>query len=58
MHNRPDIVVFDKLKKKLQLIDIAISLSVNMQKVYTETCKDVSLDVTNLTSSVTTCCIT
>ena len=35
-HNRPDIVVLDKVKKRVQLVDIAIPLSANMQRTYNE----------------------
>jgi len=36
IHNRPDITVFDKEKKKVQFIDMAIPSPNNMQTVYAE----------------------
>ncbi len=36
IHNRPDITVYNKMKKKVQLIDIAIPLSANMKNTYNE----------------------
>ena len=36
MHNRPDIVIIHKEKKMVQLIDVAVPLSSNMQSTFTE----------------------
>ncbi len=36
IHNKPDIIVYNKMKKKVRLIDIAIPLSANMKNTYNE----------------------
>jgi len=35
-HNRPDITVFDKLQRKVQMIDVAVPSPANMQTTYAE----------------------
>ncbi len=36
IHNRPVIIVYNKVKKKVQLTDIAIPFGVNMKNTYNE----------------------